>query len=99
MTHGEELITVTALDGTNVKIALADWAEVLIERALARHKRECPVEVYKEQRQSTVIELDKRITALELKLKIVHWLMIPFYVGLVGWLIAHFTTIFDKVTL
>ena len=97
MTHGNELIEVTALDGKSVKITLADWAEILIERALVRHKKECPIEVYKEQRQVDISALDKRITALELKLKIVHWLIIPFYIGMAGWLVSHFTSLFDKV--
>ena len=97
MAHGDEFIEVQALDGTNVKITLANWAEILIERALVKHKLECPIELYKEQRQVGIIELDRRITALELKLKIVHWLMIPFYLGIVGWLVAHFTTLFDKI--
>ena len=97
MAHGDELIEVTALDGTSVKITLADWAEILIERALARHKKECPIEIYKEQRQVGMVELDKRIATLELKLKIIHWLIIPFYVGVAGFLINHFTSIFDKV--
>jgi len=97
MAHGDELIEVTALDGTNVKITLADWAEILIERALVRHKKECPIEAYREQRQVDIGALDKRVIALELKLKIVHWLIIPFYIGMAGWLVSHFTSLFDKV--
>ena len=97
MAHGDELIEVTALDGTSVKITLADWAEILIERALARHKKECPIEIYKEQRQVDIGALDRRVIALELKLKIVHWLIVPFYIGMAGFLINHFTSFFDKV--
>ena len=101
-THGKELVEVTAIDGTNVKITLADWAESVIDRALARHKLECPVEKYRDERvqvlssvDKDIVALDKRILGLELKLKIVHWLIIPFYVGIAGWLVSHFTTIFD----
>ena len=97
MAHGDELIEVTALDGTSVKITLADWAEILIERALVRHRKECPIEAYREQRQVGMVELDKRIATLELKLKIIHWLIIPFYIGMAGFLINHFTSIFDKI--
>ena len=99
MPHGKELIEVTALDGTSVKITLADWAETLIERALTKHRRECPVESYKAERQIDINTLDKRVLALELELKITRWLMAPIYLGIVAWLIAHFTNFFDKVSM
>ena len=104
MAHGDELIDVTAIDGTNVKIKMSEWTQIVIDRALARHKLECPVEKYKEERikiltnvDKEIIALDKRIMAIELRLKIVHWLLIPFYVGAAGFLINHFTSVFDKV--
>jgi len=104
MTHGNELIEVTAIDGTNVQITIADWTKIVIDRALARHKIECPVEKYREERtgllknvDNDLIQLDKRLLEMELKLKIVQWLIVPFYVAMAGWFVSHFTTVFDKV--
>ena len=104
MAHGDELIDVTAIDGTNVKIKMSEWTQIVIDRALARHKIECPVEKYKEERiqvltnvDKEIIALDKRLMGLELRLKIVHWLIVPFYIAIAGWIVNHFTSVFDKV--
>jgi len=93
MAHGKELIEVETNEGLTVKITLSEWAENIIDRALAKHKVECPMEKYKEERVLDIRSLDRRIAALELKLKITHWLTAPFYLGLVVWLMKTFTNV------
>lgn len=87
----QQTINATSDTGKVIKITLEQWAENLIDRALARHKIECPVTAYNKEHLKTQQELDRRVAALEVKLKIVQWLIAPFYVGFVGWVIMKLT--------
>lgn len=62
--------------GNYMKITLEDWAENLIDRALLKHAASCPL-----------TELDHRIRALEVRQKMLQWLLTPVYLGLVAWII------------
>jgi hypothetical protein len=74
-------------NGRTINITLEEWAENLIERALERHKEACLLWENYSAHQKTENRLDQRITVLELKLKIVHWLIAPFYIGTVAYII------------
>jgi hypothetical protein len=60
--------------GTKVEITLEDWAEALIDRALERHKLECPVKV-----------IEKRVSLLESKVGLIFWLGGPVILGILAW--------------
>ena len=93
MANAHEVIETKTTDGLAVRITLEEWTETLIDRALLKHKNECPIGRDKAINILDMALLDKRITALELKLKITHCLTIPFYLGLVAWFMKTFTDI------
>ena len=83
----DQTIEAQGIAGKKVRITLEEWTEILIDRALQKHKEDCPM--YK-----NYADLDKRVSSNETKLKIVQWLTAPFYIGLVGWIVGKITSIF-----
>jgi hypothetical protein len=82
-------VVVSTPSGAKVEVLLEEWVEALIDRALAKHRVECPFndvgEIVATERAKA--SMSSRIESIELKLKIVQWLMAPVYGTLVIWLI------------
>lgn len=92
MADGDEAVQGVTKDGAQIKIKLSEWAEMLIDRALAKHSTRCPIEEYREQRQKQIGSLEKRIEILELKLRIIQWITTPMYITIVGWIVYKILT-------
>lgn len=88
-----QLIDAQTDQGKYVKISLEDWAENLINRALEKHKLSCPMIQADGQHSATIKELENRLQSLEIKLRIVQWLISPMYIGLTGYLVTKITAI------
>ena len=95
MSDKDQRITAKTTAGAVVEISLEDWANVLIEKALTQHKMECPVYSMNDTQKTNLNSLDKRLDALEIKLRIVQWLTAPLYIGLIAWLIKAITSLIE----
>jgi hypothetical protein len=95
MSDKNQKITATTTTGAHVEISLEDWAKLLIENALNQHKKDCPLYTLNDTQRTNLSSLDKRVDALEVKLRIVQYLTAPLYLGAVAWLIKIFTGLFE----
>lgn len=78
-------IETKTLQGMKVEITLEDWVEAVIDRALEKHKVECPV-----------VKLGERVSLLENKMALVFWLGGPCILGGLAWIGTRLLNLIQK---